>query len=148
MNKTLALLTFVFSLIWIMPADAQVVDVPKKAKDHFFKKYPDAKNSDWNNNVVSYSAKFQLNNHTNRAYYHMDGRWDYTETYLEESELPAAVKESFSKSRISDWKKEAFALVENNNGKKSYRIQVQKGIEKKSVFYNSKGKEVKSSVSL
>jgi hypothetical protein len=78
----------------------------------------------------------------------MDGRWDYTETYVEESELPAAVKESLSKSRFSDWKKEACALVESNKGKKSYRIEVQKGIEKKSVFYNSKGKEVKSSVSL
>lgn len=148
MKKIFALLTIIFSLFYIMPAEAQVVDVPKKAKDHFFKKYPEAKNADWNNNVVSYAVKFQLNDHTNRAYYHMDGRWDYTETYVEESELPAAVKESLSKSRFSDWKKEAFALVENNKGKKSYRIEVQKGIEKKSVFYNSKGKEVKSSVSL
>jgi Putative beta-lactamase-inhibitor-like, PepSY-like len=148
MKKILTGLTFFISLFYITSANAQVVDVPKKAKDHFFKKYPDAKNADWNNNAVSYAVKFQLNNHTNRAYYHMDGRWDYTDTYLEESELPEAVKESLSKSRFSDWKKEAFALVENNKGKKSYRIEVQKGIEKKSVFYNSDGKEVKSSVSL
>jgi Putative beta-lactamase-inhibitor-like, PepSY-like len=148
MKKILTALTIFISLFWITSANAQVVDVPKKAKDHFFKKYPDAKNADWNNNVVSYAVKFQLNNHTNRAYYHMDGRWDYTETYVEESELPAAVKESLSKSRFSDWKKEACALVESNKGKKTYRIEVQKGIEKKSVFYNSKGKEVKSSVSL
>jgi hypothetical protein len=148
MKKLLALLTVIFSLFWMMPADAQVVDVPKKAKDHFFKKYPDAKNADWNNNVVSYAVKFENNKQTSRAYYHMDGNWHYTETYLEEAQLPVAVKESFSKSRFADWKKEAFAKVESNKGKISYRIEVQKGIEKKSVFYNSKGKEVKSSVSI
>jgi hypothetical protein len=148
MKKIIFAFSIFLSLFWITSATAQVVDVPKKAKDHFFKKYPDAKDADWNNNVVSYAVKFQHNNHTNRAYYHMDGRWDYTETYMEESELPAAVKESFSKSRFSDWKKEAFALVENNKGKKTYRIEVQKGIEKKSIFFNSNGKEVKSSASL
>ena len=147
--KALSLtILFFTAFFWSSTIQAQVVDVPKRAKDHFFKKYPDAKNADWNNNVVSYAVKFELNNKTNRAYYHMDGRWDYTETYLEESQLPSAVKESFSKSRFADWKKEAFALVENNKGKKKYRIEVQKGIEKKSVFYNSKGKEVKSSISL
>jgi hypothetical protein len=148
MKKIILAFTCFLSLFWITSATAQVVDVPKKAKDHFFKKYPDAKNADWNNNVVNYAVKFQFNNHTNRAYYHMDGNWDYTETYLEESELPVAVKESLSKSRVSDWKKESFALVENNNGKKSYRIEVKKGIEKKTVFYDSNGKEVKSSASL
>ncbi len=147
--KSLSLIVlFLTAFFWDSVVQAQVVDVPKRAKDHFFKKYPDAKNADWNNNVVSYAVKFQLNNHTARAYYHMDGRWDYTDTYVEESELPAAVKESFSKSRFSDWKIEGLALVENNKGKKKYRIEVQKGIEKKSVFYNSKGKEVKSSISL
>jgi hypothetical protein len=98
--------------------------------------------------VVNYAVKFQLNDKTARAYYHMDGNWDYTETYLTESQLPEAVKESLSKSRVSDWKKESFAMVENNKGKISYRIEVQKGIEKKSVFFNSNGKEVKSSSSL
>ena len=147
--KALSLIIVFFTaFFWSSSIQAQVVDVPKKAKDHFFKKYPDAKNADWNNNVVSYAVKFQHKSHTNRAYYHMDGRWDYTESYIEESELPAAVKESFSKSRFSEWKKESFAHVENNKGKKTYRIEVQKGIEKKSVFYNNNGKEVKASSSL
>jgi len=147
--KALSLIILFFAaFFWSSAIQAQVVEVPNRAKDHFFKKYPDAKNADWNNNVVSYAVKFQHNNHTYLAYYHIDGRWYYTDTYIEESELPAAVKESFSKSRFSDWKKEAFALVENNKGKKKYRIEIEKGIEKKSVFYNSKGKEVKSSISL
>jgi hypothetical protein len=126
-------------------AEAQVVDVPGNAKDHFFKKYPDAKNADWNNNVVSYSVKFELNKETCRAYYHMDGNWDYTEKYMVQSQLPATVKDSFSKSRYADWKVKSCSGIENNKGKQSYRVEVEKGIERKAIFFDKNGKEVKSS---
>jgi len=132
----------------VSSTEAQVVDIPNKSKEHFFKKYPDAKNADWNNNVVNYAVKFDLNGTTNRAYYHMDGNWDYTETYLESAQLPNAVKESFKKSRFADGKTEGVALVENNKGKKCYRIDVKKGMEKNSVYYDKNGKEVKSNINL
>jgi uncharacterized lipoprotein NlpE involved in copper resistance len=143
MKKILTLLTIIFTLFWLMPADAQVVDVPNKAKEHFFKKYPDAKNADWNNNVVSYAAKFNMGSNTYRAYYHMDGTWDYTEVYLEVSQVPAAVKESFSKSRYADWKVNSYNAIESNKGKNSYQIQVEKGIEKTAIYFDKNGKEVK-----
>jgi hypothetical protein len=148
MKKILVTLALFIYLFGISSVEAQVVDVPKKSKEHFFKKYPDAKNADWNNNVANYAVKFELNGTTNRAYYHMDGTWDYTDTYLQVDQLPAAVKESFSKSRFADWKTDAVALVENNKGKKSYRIEVKKGIENHSVYYDAKGKEVKSKATL
>lgn len=143
MKKILTLLTIIFSLFWMMPVDAQVVDVPNKAKEHFFKKYPDAKNADWNNNVVSYAVKFNKGSNTYRAYYHMDGNWDYTEEYLEVSQVPAAVKESFSKSRYADWKVNSYNAIESNKGKKSYQIQVEKGIEKTAIYFDKNGKEIK-----
>jgi hypothetical protein len=143
MKKILTLLTIIFSFFWMMPVDAQVVDVPNKAKEHFFKKYPDAKNADWNNNVVSYAVKFNKGSNTYRAYYHMDGTWDYTEEYLEVSQVPAAVKESFSKSRYADWKVNSYNAIESNKGKNSYQIQVEKGIEKTAIYFDKNGKEVK-----
>jgi Putative beta-lactamase-inhibitor-like, PepSY-like len=143
---------FVFSLLIFFTAftsaEAQVINVPKKSKEHFFKKYPDAKNADWNNNVANYIVKFQLNGATSRAYYNLDGTWDYTETYLEESQVPEQVKDSFSKSRYAEWNKENYASVENNKGKTSYRIVIKKGIEKKTIFFDKNGKEVKSSRTL
>jgi hypothetical protein len=143
MKKILTLLTIIFSFFWMIPVDAQVVDVPNKAKEHFFKKYPDAKNADWNNNVVSYAVKFNKGSNTYRAYYHMDGTWDYTEEYLEVSQVPAAVKESFSKSRYADWKVNSYNAIESNKGKNSYQIQVEKGIEKTAIYFDKNGKEVK-----
>ena len=127
---------------------AQVIDVPDKSKKHFFKKYPEAKNADWNNNVVNYTVKFLEGDFTYRAYYHMDGNWHYTEKYLLEMQLPAAVIEALSKSRYSSWNRESFAWIENNKGIISWRIEIKKGIEKRSIFFNKEGKELKSSVTL
>ena len=129
MKKSLHVFVVLICFFVVNTSVAQVVDVPNKAKEHFFKKYPDAKNADWNNNVVNYAVKFTYKDATNRAYYKMNGNWDYTETYLEETLLPEPVKSSFSKSRFSDWDKESFASVENSKGKFTYRIEVKKGID-------------------
>lgn len=144
MKKILVILALFTYLFGASSADAQVVDVPKKSKDHFFKKYPDAKNADWNNNVASYAVKFNLGSNTYRAYYHMDGSWDYTEEYLTQSQLPAPVRESFSKSRYADWKVSSYNIIENNKGRRSYQVQVEKGIEKTSIYFDANGKEVKA----
>jgi hypothetical protein len=131
-----------------LSVNAQVIDVPKKAKEHFFKKYPDAKNADWNNNVVNYTVKFLQGESTFRAYYYINGNWHYTEKYLIENQLPPAVAESFAKSRYAEWTKDSFAWIENNKNISSWRIEVKKGIEKKSIFFDKNGKELKSSPTL
>ena len=43
MKKILVALSLFISLFGKLTADAQVVDIPNKSKDHFFKKYPDAR---------------------------------------------------------------------------------------------------------
>jgi hypothetical protein len=70
------------------------------------------------------------------------------EKYMELANLPQTVKDSYAKSRIADWKLESVAWVENNKGKKRYRIESSKGIEKKTIYYDKNGKEVKSSSGL
>ena len=145
MKKTLLILSLFIFLAGIKSSQAQVINVPKKSKEHFFKKYPDAKNADWNNNVANYAVKFLLTDTTARAYYKLNGNWNFTEYYLEESKIPVIVKESFNKSRFADWKTEAYAWVENSKGKKAYRIDLRKGIEKRSIYFDNDGREVKSS---
>ena len=145
MKKILLILPLFIFLAGIKSSQAQVINVPKKSKEHFFKKYPDAKNADWNNNVANYAVKFLLSDTTSRAYYNLNGNWNFTEYYLEESKIPVTVKESFSKSRFADWKTESYAWVENSKGKKAYRIEVRKGIEKMLIYFDKDGREVKSS---
>ncbi len=126
--------------------EAQVVNIPQKSKDHFAKKYPDAKEVDWHNNLADYQVKFRNKNGVQRAYYHMDGHWDFTELYIDKTKIPAAVNSSLTKSRFAEWSLESSALVENNKGQKLYRLEMKKGIEKKYVFYDKSGKEVKTAV--
>jgi hypothetical protein len=139
-------ITLVLSMVVTIFAEAQVINIPKATKDHFAKKYPDAKEVDWHNNLANYEVKFRNSKGVHRAYYHMDGTWDFTETYIEASAVPAAVTASVTKSRFSDWKMESTSLVENNKGQKLYRLEMKKGIEKNFVFYDKRGKEIKTAV--
>jgi hypothetical protein len=138
-------ITLMLGMFLSMYAEAQVVNIPKATKEHFAKKYPDAKEVDWHNNLANYEVKFRNSKGVHRAYYHMDGTWDFTETYIEASAVPAAVTASLAKSRFSDWKMESTSLIENNKGQKLYRLEMKKGVEKKFVFYDKSGKEVKTS---
>jgi len=145
MKKSLLILSLFIFLAEVKSSQAQVINVPNKSKNHFFKKYPDAKNADWNNNVANYEVKFQISDTTARAYYNINGNWNFTEYYMEESQIPETVKDSFKKSRFADLTKEAFAYVENRKGKKAYRIDLRTGVEKRAIFFDKNGKEVKSS---
>jgi Putative beta-lactamase-inhibitor-like, PepSY-like len=123
------IITLVLSMLVTVYAEAQVINIPKSTKDHFAKKYPDAQEVDWHNNVANYEVKFRNSKGVHRAYYHMDGSWDFTETYIDASKVPAAVNASLEKSRFSDWKMESSSWVENNKGQKLYRLEMKKGIE-------------------
>jgi hypothetical protein len=123
---------------------AQVINVPNKSEKHFSEKYPKAANVNWKNNVTDYSASFDQDNLKHKAHYHMDGVWDYTETFLTEDKFPADVKSALTKSRYSEWKILSADLVENNKGEKMYRYELKKGIEKKYIFFDKDGKEIKS----
>ena len=148
MKKIVALLAMTLGIIFSVSLQAQVVNIPGKAKDHFAKKYPGATNSDWHNNVANYTCRFQWNKGEFKAYYRMDGTWDYTVQYLKESELPQAVQDAVAKSRIASWEPKSAAYVENNKGQKTYRVERKKGIEGKFIFFDATGKEVKSTVKI
>jgi outer membrane receptor for Fe3+-dicitrate len=146
MKKILA----IASICWLTfsSVQAQVVSIPDKSEKHFAQKYAGAQNADWTNNVVNYTCKFKYKGQDMRAYYHMDGTWDFTAAYMNESDLPAAVRESVSKSRMSDWQAKSAARIENHKGKTLYRVERKKGIEESYIFYDAKGKEVKSTLKL
>ena len=127
---------------------AQVVNVPNKSEKHLTEKYPEAKNVNWSNNVKNYTAKFIVNDEKYKAYYNIDGSWDFTEVEMDYSKFPAPVATSFKNSRFADWKMESSAFVENNKDEKLYRVEVKKGLEKKYVFFDKDGKEIKTNATL
>lgn len=148
MKKFFTSLLIAAGLLFTVSLQAQVVNIPPKSKEHFTKKYPGATNSDWHNNVATYTCRFQWNGGEYKSYYNMDGTWDYTVQYLNESDLPKAVQDAVAKSRIASWEPKSAAFVENNKGLKTYRVERKKGIEKKFIFFDASGKEVKSTVKI
>ena len=148
MKKLLTSLAVAASLFFTVSLNAQVVNIPGKSKEHLTKKYPGATNADWQNNVANYTCRFQWNGGEYRSYYNMDGTWNYTEQYLNESDLPKAVQDAVAKSRIASWEPKSAAFVENSKGLKTYRVERKKGIEKKYIFFDASGKEVKSTVKI
>ena len=148
MKRVGQILVFVLGAFSLTTASAQVINVPSKAEKHFNEKYSEAKNVDWSNNVTYYTVKFTINDEKYRARYHINGNWDFTEKESELTKFPAEVQNSFSKSRFADWKVNGAAMVENKEKQHLYRIGIEKGIEKKYIFFDEKGKEVKSTMTI
>jgi uncharacterized protein (DUF1684 family) len=148
MKQRIAIIGLILGMFFLGSLQAQVVSIPNKSEKHFAKKYPGATNLNWSNNVAEYTCKFKFNGREYKAFYHMDGNWNYTIMYMQESELPEAVKTSLANSRISDWKPKSCVAVENNKGKRSFRVEREKGIEEMFIFYDKNGKEVKSTYKL
>ena len=148
MKRTVFLAAFSIIFFYAQNTFAQVVNVPNKSEKHLAEKYPDAKKVNWSNNVKNYTAKFELNDEKCKAYYNIDGSWDFTEKELDYSKFPEAVATSFKNSRFSDWKTESTAFVENNRNQELYRVEVKKGLEKKFIFFDKDGKEIKTNATL
>jgi len=128
--------------------NAQVVNIPDKAKKHFVKKYAGATEVEWTNNVVNYTVRFELDSIKQAAHYSVDGEWTYTDYPIEYETIPEEVKKSVTKSRFSDWTIESSGYVENNKNEKLYRVEFKSGINKRYVFFNGNGKEVRSTATL
>jgi hypothetical protein len=122
---------------------AQVVVIPDKAKKSFSEKYPAATGIDWTNNVSNYTAKFKEHGKSYEAHFNVDGIWNNTETQVTNAEIPGEVKESFNKSRFKDWEITATDYVVDSKNNHYYRYNLKKGIEKKFLYFDKNGKEVK-----
>ena len=133
----------VCAMFFISTISAQVINIPDKAKEDFAKKHPKATDTDWENKVTYYIVHYKEDGVGATAHYRLDGTWDFTEKKIEDSAIPAAVKESFEKSKYRDYEVKEKAWVENDNSQQLYRYEVKKGMDNKYVFFDKDGKLVK-----
>ena len=147
MSIRLSVLT-VFALFFAFNTSAQVLNIPEKSKKDFETRFPNAENVEWTNNLARYVVDFTLDNAGYRSHYYINGSWWYTEKFLEKEQLPQPVITSYEKSRISDWEYLSSAFVENKNNLKAYRLEAKRGIEKKYIYYDENGKEIKAAIGL
>jgi hypothetical protein len=141
-------LCFVFTIY--NTADAQVRKLPAEVTEGFKTKYPNATNVEWRDRLSGFTAAFDLNNTHYEARFTNKGVWQNTETKIAESELPAVVKDGFSKSKYaSEWSiKEAYK-IEIPEDHLQYRLHIKKSdIQQKKLLFNSDGRMIKDNITI
>ncbi|MFT3747153.1 MAG: PepSY-like domain-containing protein [Agriterribacter sp.] len=130
-------------------ANAQVRKIPAEVTNAFSEKYGDAKNVEWKDKLSAFAATFELNGDKLEARFNKKGEWQGTEKELNADELPAAVKDGFSKSKYTDWETKTAYEVELPDDKKEYKIHVAKSsVQKKILLFDADGKLLKDNLTL
>jgi Putative beta-lactamase-inhibitor-like, PepSY-like len=144
----LSALLIVFSLS-CLNGMAQVTSVPDQAKENFFKQYPDAKNVQWENNVVNVNVRFEVDSNQMNAEYNNKGIWKHTLKDWTFDKLIGDVKEGFQKSKYADREVTDVKVLYLPGYVIQYRLKTEKNdVEKKYLFFNTDGRLVRSSVTL
>ena len=128
---------------------AQVTSIPDLAKENFFKQYPDAKNVQWQNDVVNVNARFEQDSNSLNAEYNNKGIWKWTLKDWTFDKLTTDIKEGFSKSKYASRQVLEVKVLYLPGYVIQYRLKVEKNdIERKFLFFNTDGRLVRTTVAL
>lgn len=149
MKRILSFVMIMMSLSLATNVLAQVRKVPASVTEAFKAKYPSASNVEWKDKLSGFTATFDNNGGHYDARFNNKAAWQYTEQSIEESALPAGVKDGLAKSKWADWKVESVTKIELPGDKVQYRVQVVKSeLQKKNLLFNSEGRLLKDNVTL
>ncbi|MBK7562557.1 MAG: PepSY-like domain-containing protein [Chitinophagaceae bacterium] len=128
---------------------AQVTSIPEQAKENFFRQYPDAKNVQWENNVVKVNVRFEQDSNKLIAEYSNKGIWKNTLKDWTYEQLPEDVKEGLKKSKYADREVTDVKVLYLPGYVIQYRLRTEKNnVEKKYLFFNTAGRLIRTSVTL
>jgi hypothetical protein len=136
--KTLTILALVFVQSFAIAQDA-----PAKVKESCKKKFPTAKEIDWNKDGVNYIGEFYENDMTVIGTFDATGKWLETKTSIEESEIPAVV----SKSALAKHKGTYLSnqsKIEDSNNVVTYEIVLSSDDAVFTLLVSDKGDVLKS----
>ncbi|MBK9570478.1 MAG: PepSY-like domain-containing protein [Chitinophagaceae bacterium] len=139
---------FSFSISSVQ-GNAQVTSIPEQAKENFFRQYPDAKNVQWENNVVNVKVRFEQDSNKLNAEYSNKGIWKNTLKDWTYEQLPEDVKEGLKKSKYADREVTDVKVLYLPGYVIQYRLRTEKNnVEKKYLFFNTAGRLIRTSVTL
>jgi len=119
--------------------------VPPKVKTALEQKFPNAQKVKWNKeNETEWEAEFKLNDEEYSANYSTDGIWKETEHKIENSAIPANVKQSLD-TEFAGYKIEEAEISETANGS-VYEFAVEKDETAMEVAISPDGKVVKKEI--
>ena len=148
--KSIRLLVCLTTVLVISTAgNAQVTSIPEKAKENFFKQYPDAKNVQWENDVVNVNVRFEQDSNKMNAEYSNKGIWKRTLKEWTYDKLTSDVKEGFSKSKYAGMQVLDVEVLYLPGYVIQYRLKVSKNnVENKFLFFNTEGRLIRTTVAI
>ena len=130
-------------------SNAQVTSIPEQAKENFFKQYPDAKNVQWENDVVNVNARFEQDSNKMNAEYSNKGLWKRTLKDWEYDKLTTDVKDGFEKSKYAGNQVLDVKVLYLPGYVIQYRVKVAKNnVERKFLFFNTEGRLIRTTVAI
>ena len=141
--------TVIFLLAVFNTTHAQIRKVPAEVTEAFKSKYPDTKNVEWRDKLTLFAVNFEMENEKYEAKFNNKGEWQQTEKEINESALPADVKDGYDKSRFTAWEIKSVAWIENKDSNIQYRLLVKKNdLEKKYLFFDKDGKLLRNAITM
>ncbi len=148
MKKGLALMT-VSLMIFSGVSFSQLREIPKAVEETFSNQYKGASDIDYKDQLVRVDVHFELDGEKMVASYTNKGLWKETVKEWSFVQLPDEVKTGFDKSKYADREVEDVAVIYLPGGSEQYRLKAKKnGVEKKYLYFNTKGRLLRESVTL
>ncbi|HTL10333.1 MAG TPA: PepSY-like domain-containing protein [Chitinophagaceae bacterium] len=128
---------------------AQPRKVPAEVADAFKAKYPNTSNADWKERQNVFQVNYEMDDVRYASRFTSKGEWIETEKELEEDQLPAEVKDGYSKSKFTDWELKRISWVQSKASGVQYRLFVRKnGLEKKYLYFDKTGRFIRDAASI
>lgn len=128
---------------------AQVTSIPEQAKENFFRQYPEAKNIQWENDVVNVNVRFEQDTNKMNAEYNNKGIWKRTLKEWTYDKLTTDIKEGFTKSKYASNQVLDVKMLYLPGYVIQYRLKVAKNnVENKFLFFNTEGRLIRTTVAI
>ena len=143
MKKLLVLIVCLTLVLGVSAMNQKDKKIPVAAKSEFAVKFPTAQKVKWSlEKPGEFEAEFILNSVETSALFDAKGTLLETETEINESELPQAVKSTLAKD-FTGYKLDEIERVTDMKGTVTYEMEVAKGKEKQEVTFDMAGMIVK-----
>jgi hypothetical protein len=142
-------LAFMICHIFSQASYAQIGKIPDAVTQAFEEKYPDASEATFVNKLVETDVSFQIKNVHYKARFSNKGEWLATLQESSFAELPEVVQDGFHKSKYADWDIESVYILFQPDKPIAYRLGVSRNaIQKKNLYFNSKGRLLHDNITL
>jgi Putative beta-lactamase-inhibitor-like, PepSY-like len=150
MNNKKAFLMMITALLFFASSSfSQIRKIPKIVEETFAQQYNGAANVDFKDQLVRVDVSFEMNGEKMIASYTNKGVWKETEKEWTFDKLSQEVKDGFQKSKYADREVEETTVLYLPGGSEQYRVKARKsGVQKKFLFFNTKGRLLRTAVTL